>query len=88
MTKKELFSVDFQTAIDTLCEENEEITSYDTLKDFIKYNVERDNLLLAYHILENIKNEVADYYKYDYSMGTLDVPMPLKTLGDLQEFCD
>lgn len=87
MTKKELYSMDFDTAIEKLQEENQDITDYGMLKDFAIENIETDNLYLAIHILTALNNTFDTYYNYDYSMGTSDTPTPLKTLEDLEIYC-
>lgn len=88
MTKKQLYKLDFETAIEKLQEEREDITDFGMLKDFAIENIETDNLYLAIHILTALNNTFDTYYNYDYSMGTLDTPTPLKTLEDLEQFCD
>lgn len=88
MTKKELYELDFDEAIEKLQEENTNITTYETLKDFAIDNISYDNLFLAMHILEALNETQAEYYNYDYSMGTLETPTPIETLEDLEDFCE
>jgi len=92
MTKKELHKLTFNEAIEILSEETNEITSYDILKDFIKLQIEEDNIFLAYHLLKAIWEDEtpfnSDYYSYDYSMGTLDTPTPIFQLEDLEQYCE
>ena len=45
-------------------------------------------LYLALHILEAIHSSPADYYDYDYSMGTLETPTALTLTFDLVDYCD
>lgn len=87
MTKQELHSKDFNSAIEELCWESDGITSYEVLKDFAKEKIEEDNLLIAIHILKAIQYNYTEYYAYDYTMGTLDTPKPLRRLEDLELFC-
>lgn len=90
MTKKELYTMDFETAIEKLYEEKNEITFYDTLKTFIKEQINKDNIGFAIHLLQGIwDTDCGDskYYKYDYSAGTYDTPKALNTLEDLEQFC-
>lgn len=92
MTKKELYKMTFTEAVEELSEEVNEITSYDTLKDFVKLQLEEDNIFLAFHILKAMWEDTTpfdtDYYAYDYSMGTLDTPTPITQLEDLEIYCE
>ena len=92
MTKKELYKLTFNEAIEILSKETNEITSYDVLKDFIKLQIDEDNIFLAYHIIKAIWEDEtpfsSDYYSYDYSMGTLDKPVPIFQLEDLEQYCE
>lgn len=88
MTIKELYSKDFDTAAQELWCETNRITCIEILKNFIKQKIDEDMLFLALHLLEAIKEHPAEYYDYDYSMGTLDTPCPLTTLEDLEDYCE
>ncbi|MBQ7788857.1 MAG: hypothetical protein IJ398_04290 [Clostridia bacterium] len=87
MTKNELYSKSFDVAIEELCWETDGITSYEVLKEFAKEKIEDENLLIAIHILKAIQYNYSEYYAYDYTMGTLDTPKPLRKLEDLELFC-
>ena len=86
MTKQELNNLNFYEAIDKLEQENDCITTIDELKSFAIYNINNDNLFIAIHILQAIQDE-AEYYNYDYNMGTLETPTPITSLEDLEDFC-
>ena len=83
MTIAELSRKGFQEAANELSAQNDCITTYEALKDFAKYNIDRDNFFLAEHILHALQ-EASDYYDYDYCMGTLDTPAPLRTSPTLK----
>ena len=88
MTIHELNAMTFQEAVEKLSEEKDQITTYERLKDFAIHHINEDNIFLSIHILEALQANFADYYDYDYCMGTLDKPTPLKCLQDLQDYCE
>ena len=87
MTIQELHTKNFNDAAEELSEICDCITTYEILKDFAKHNIDRDYLFLAEHIL-NALRDTADYYDYDYSLGTLDTPAPLRSIADLESYCE
>lgn len=89
MTILELYQKGFNTAINELSEQRDEITTYDELKEFIKSKIDDDSLLVAAHLTNALNTcDYAEYYSYDYCMGTLETPTPLKDISDLEDFCD
>lgn len=87
MKVKDLKKLTFEEAIEKLEEENDCITTIDVLKEFAIDNIKNDNLFIAIHILQAIQENETEYYSYDYSMGTLEIPTPIKSLEDLEDFC-
>lgn len=88
MTKKELYGMNFNDAAEKLCEENDCITTYETLKSFAIMHAENDSFNVAIHIFEALRSYPADYYNYDYSMGTLETPTALTLHADLEDYCE
>ena len=88
MTKKELYGMTFNEAADRLCETNDCITTYETLKAIAIMHAENDSFNVAIHILEALRSYPADYYDYDYSMGTLETPTALTLHADLEDYCN
>ena len=88
MTKLELKKMVFDDAVSQLLAEVDTITTYETLKEFAIAKINDGNLFLAIHILPAINRRTADFYDYDYCMGTLDTPTPLVLLDDLEDYCD
>ncbi len=88
MKKRDLKKLTFDEAIEKLEEENNCITTYNILKEFAIDNINNDNLFLAIHILQALQEDEADYYNYDYNMGTLETPTSIKSLEDLEDFCE
>ena len=88
MKKRELKKLTFEEAIEKLEEENNCITTYNILKEFAIDNINNDNLFIAIHILQALQEDEAEYYNYDYNMGTLETPTSIKSLEDLEDFCE
>lgn len=89
MTILELYQKGFNAAIIELAEQHDDITTYDELKEFIKSKIDDDSLYLAAHLTNALNaGTYAEYYRYDYCMGTLETPTPLEDLTDLEDFCD
>lgn len=88
MTRKKLYTLNFLEAVNQIAEERDDLTSYDTLKDFAKAKIDSDDIFVAIHILEALNKKQADYYNYDFCMGTLDTPTPIETLQDLADYCE
>lgn len=74
MTREEYNNKNFENVMEQLNEERDDITTYETLKEFAKEKIEEDNLLVAIHILEALQNDDTEWYEYDYCMGTLQTP--------------
>lgn len=88
MTIAQLHSKISTTRRMNISENDDRITTYETLKEFAKENIDNDRLFLSIHILKAIWDNPADFYDYDYCMGTLDTPTPLLLIKDLEEYCE
>lgn len=88
MKVKDLKKLTFEEAIEKLEEENNCITTYCMLKEFAIDNINNDNLFIAIHILQALQEDEAEYYSYDYSMGTLERPTSIKSLEDIEDYCE
>lgn len=71
MTREEFNSKSFDDLMEQLNEERDDIHSYEDMKDFAKYQIDNDNLYFALHILNGINDDPAEWYLYDYTMGTM-----------------
>ena len=76
-----------EDAMDEFDDEIADITSYDDLKRFAIEKIESDELYLAEHVLKACL-DVADYYGYDYSMGTLEKPTAIDGVEDLIDYVE
>lgn len=59
----------------------------DALDAFAVEKIESDELYLAEHVLKACL-DVADYYGYDYSMGTLENPTAIDGVEDLIDYVE
>lgn len=85
MTKTEFQYKTFQKVMEQLSEEKDDITTYERLKEFAISKIEEDNLFIAIHILEAINNDFAEWYIYDYCMGTLQTPSSVTCKEDIEQ---
>lgn len=93
MTKEELDKLiaDGKTLDDVIYDfelSNDEIVSRDIILDFAINQIQNDRLFLARHILDAVDKEYADFYSYDMSMGTLEMPTAITSIEDLYDFVD
>lgn len=88
MTKAEFESKSFDEVMEQLNEECDEITTYDSLIDYIKTELDNDNLGLALFLLDAMYNAPSLYdsvwWIYDYSMGTLQTPVNIHCKEDVE----
>lgn len=50
----------------------------DEMENIITSAVYEGEYNLAIHLLETLRDDYADEYEYDVSMGTLETPVPIK----------
>lgn len=87
ITRKEFEEMDLQEVM-CIMKDHDYITSLDALKGYASYLIEDNNFYLAIHILEALKECEADYYIYDYCMGTLDSPVAIEEKEDIEHLLD
>lgn len=73
--------------MEQLTGEKDDITTYEQLKEFAVSKIEENNLFVAIHILEAINNDSAEWYVYDYCMGTLQTPFSVTCKEDIEQEC-
>lgn len=88
MTREEFDNMEFEEVMEALDEERDDVTTYESLKEFAVNNVENDNLLVAIHILEALQNDSEEWYLYDYCMGTLETPSSVTCKEDVEHLID
>ena len=92
MTRAEFEEKSFEDVMNQLNEELDEITTLDRLKEFIKEKIDEDDFGIASHLCNAIWNDpnpsMSEWYDYDYSMGTLDMPVCLSEKEDVEHLID
>ena len=92
MTRAEFEEKSFEDVMSQLNEELDEITTLDRLKEFIKEKIDEDDFCIASHLCNAIWNDpnpsMSKWYDYDYSMGTLDMPVCLSEKEDVEHLID
>lgn len=86
MTQTEFEELSFEEAIEKLIDEGQNITTYDSIKDYIHELVDTDFLMTASALLESLEENTATYYDYDFSCGGFDEPKPLNNKDDLKQY--
>jgi hypothetical protein len=88
MTKAEYEAMSFEELMEWAHENLDDITTEETLISFAKSKIDDDNLRVALHILKAIyESNCPDdsYYRYDYSMGTLEIPSAVTEKEDIED---
>lgn len=92
MTKAEFESKSFDEVMEQLNGECNEITTYDSLINYIKTELDNDNLGLALFLLDAMYNDPSLYgsvwWIYDYSMGTLQTPVNIHCKEDVEHLIE
>lgn len=93
MTKDELDKLiaDGKTLDDVIYDfviDNDDIVDRGYMKDYAIEMIDNGCFDLACHVLNAIDKEYADYYSYDFSMGTLEIPAAITSIEDLYDFVD
>ena len=88
MTRTEYENSSFDELMDILDGERDDIHTYEDMKDFAKYKIDEENLYFAIHILEGIQKSPAEWYLYDYTMGTLDTVRGITCKKDVKDLID
>ena len=88
MTRVEFEAMEFEEVMEELNRERDDITSYEMLKEYATEKIEEDNFLVAIHILEALQSDMAEWYEYDYCMGTLQTPSGITDKEDIEHMID
>jgi hypothetical protein len=91
MTREQFDNLSLDELIEMISDEGGDITSEEILIEFAKQKLDDNDFNLAIHVIGAIyEADCPDgsYYKYDYSMGTLETPTPITCKEDLEEMID
>ena len=88
MTRTEFEEKSFEEVMEKLDEERDDITTYEMLKEYATEKIKEDNFLVAIHILEALHSDTAEWYEYDYCMGTLQTPSGITGKEHVEHFID
>lgn len=85
MTREEFDNKSFDDVMDQLNEEWDDIHTYEDMIYFVEHLLYEDNLNLIIHMLEAMRDNPAEWYLYDYTMGTMETPKALTSKEDLED---
>lgn len=90
MTRAEFEAIEFDELIELMYENSYDVTSEETLKSFAMDKLQDDDFGMALYIINAIYNNPYDteWYRYDYSMGTLQTPSPITDKEDVEDLID
>lgn len=88
MTRTEFEEKSFEEVMEELNNQRDDITTYEMLKEYATKKIEEDNFLVAIHILETLQSDNAEWYEYDYCMGTLQTPSGITEKEDVEHMID
>ena len=86
MTREEFNEKSFDEIMERLDEEWDDIHTYESMTDFAGHLLLNNNdLYLAIHMLETMRDNPAEWYLYDFTMGTLETPKAITCKEDLED---
>lgn len=91
MTRARYEAMTLDELIEWAYENLDDITTEDVLLDFAKSKIDDDNIFMAIHVLKAVWESAESYngyYRYDYTMGTLETPTPITSKEDIEDLID
>lgn len=85
MTIEEFNEKSLDEVMEQLNEELDDIHTYNSMIDFARHHLDEDNLYLVIHILEAMRDDPAEWYLYDFTMGTMETPKAITCKEDLTD---
>lgn len=84
MTREEFNKKSFNEVMERLNEEWDDIHTYESMIDFAADLLYKDYLNPIIHMLEAMRDDPADWYLYDFTMGTMETPKAITCKEDLE----
>lgn len=90
MTREQYEDMSFEELMNWAYQNIDGITDEEMLKDYIIEKVNNDDFYMALHIINAINNNSYStiWYRYEYSMGTLQTPSPIVDKEDIEDLID
>lgn len=85
MTREVFNEKSFDEVMEQLNEEWDDIHTYEAMIDYTGYLLNKGNLNIIIHILEAMRDNPAEWYLYDFTMGTLEAPKAIACKEDLED---
>ena len=86
MTAKELNNKSFEEVMEQLNEEWDDVHTYESMADFVgDLILNQNDIYLAIHMLEAMRDNPAEWYLYDFTMGTMETPRAITCREVLEE---
>lgn len=90
MTRKEYEDMSFEEFMEWADEHIDDVKSEEILKDYAMSELRGDSFNMVLHIINAIYENPysTEWYRYDYSMGTLETPTPITDKEDVEDLID
>lgn len=91
MTREKFEALSFEELMEWAYENCYDIHTEESLIAFAKRKIDDENLQMAIHILSAIYESTCpddSYFRYDYTMGTLETPIPITCKEDIEDLID
>ena len=87
MTRKQFEDMEFEDLMYWANENIDGITDDEMLKECAISNIHNDSFNMVLHIINALNESPCDtiWYRYDYSMGTLQTPSPIADKEDIED---
>lgn len=87
MTREQYEAMSFNELMEWAYENLGCVTDEETLKSYASHNLDDDNFGMVLHIINAIYENPygTEWYRYDYSMGTLEIPTPITDKEDIED---
>lgn len=85
MTREEFNNKSFDAVMEKLNEEWDDIHTYEDMIGYAGYLINENNLNLIIHMLEAMRDNPAEWYLYDFTMGTMETPEAITCKEDLED---